>query len=233
MKFDVSYYSSHGGRSENEDSMFINENGNEILAIVADGLGGCKNGREASLKAVNIISSVKLTENEPADILAEAFSTANAELLRESDQLTTAAALYIRGDAACAAHVGDSRIYQFRDRQIISQSLDHSVSQMAVFAGEITKEQIRGHCDRSKLVRVLGRSDNVSPDISALTVLPGDAFLLCSDGFWELITENEMIAARTDTKTAAEWLTKMRKIIENKIHDNSDNNTAIVIMAIS
>ena len=231
MKFDISYFSSNGGRCENEDSLCIKEYYNGLLAIVADGLGGCQNGKEASLTAVNVISSTAENHwNEP-DILMRSITAANSELRQLDDQLTTVAALNINGSSVCAAHIGDSRIYQFRGQEIIYQSMDHSVSQMAVLSGEITPDQIRGHIDRNKLIRALGMSDQVAPYIKELSLYSGDSFLICSDGFWELITEEEMVSALSVAQTANDWLGEMRKAIDNKFTSNTDNSSAIVIIS--
>ena len=89
--------------------------------------------------------------------------------------------------------MGDTRIYQFRDDAIIYQSTDHSLAQLGVMAGDLKLEDIRSNKDRNKLFRALG--DRRTPKVAEklLDILPGDRLLLCSDGFWEGIWEEEML----------------------------------------
>ena len=145
---------------------------------------------------------------------------------------TTVAALWIKEDRAIAAHVGDSRIYRFRDGEINFQTLDHSAVQMSVLVGELPPEALRTHPDQNKLFRVLG--DPKSPpkmDMTELTVRPGDAFLLCSDGFWEPVTEADMLRTFSPADSPARWLSAMRQILEEARDPKQDNNTAVCIFA--
>ena len=143
---------------------------------------------------------------------------------------TTIAALWFNNERAIVAHVGDTRIYQFRKSKIVYQSIDHSVSQMAVMVGEITQDELRGHIDRNRLLRALGASEKVKPDVRSLSLLPGDAFLVCTDGFWELILEDEMLEDLENSSIANQWLANMRKRIENRISTKGDNHTAVAII---
>ena len=100
---------------------------------------------------------------------------------------------------------------------------------MAVFSGEITAEEIRGFPGRSRLLRALGADGRVAVDSCQLDIQPGDRFLLCSDGFWELITEEEMLRACTGS-TAEQWLRAMRQILTGRYTGGSDNNSAAAIV---
>ena len=92
-------------------------------------------------------------------------------------------------------HVGDSRLYYFKNGRIVKRTLDHSVPQMLVAAGEIDEKEIRHHPDRNRLVRVMGMEwDEPKYQVSEpMPEEPGQAFLLCSDGFWENIEEEQII----------------------------------------
>ena len=120
--------------------------------------------------------------------------------------------------------------YQFRQKQIVFQSKDHSVTQMEVLAGDLKLEVIRGNKNRNRLIRALGAKEDVKPDISSLDIEIGDAFLICSDGFWENIWEQEMIDALDPDVTAADWLEKMRNIAEPRMKTKCDNHTAICLI---
>ncbi len=234
MYINYSEYSSIGGRRKNEDMVQIISYPESTIALVADGLGGHGDGDVASRMAVNVITEC-IRDGAASRILMEkAISKANDRILEYhasgSDMKTTITAIWFNDGQACVAHVGDSRIYQFRNGEIIFQSVDHSVSQMAVMMGEITTDQIRYHCDRNRLTRALGSRVDVKVDTCMLDVRPGDAFLLCSDGFWELVWENEMLADLRAASSAEQWLGAMRRRVDSRLRSDSDNNTAAAIM---
>ena len=165
--------------------------------------------------------------------LNEAVQQANSAILVDKnlgDMASTVAVLWMNGETACVSHIGDSRIYHIRDGEILYQSKDHSVSQMAVMMGEITQSEIRGHKDRNRLVRALGAAQSVKPDTATFDVMTGDAFLLCTDGFWELILEEDVLSYLNSSRSAAEWLSKMRRHIERFQTADCDNSTAAAII---
>ena len=107
---------------------------------------------------------------------------------------TTVVMLCVSGNNAYWTHVGDSRLYFFRKGKLVLHTKDHSIPQMLVAAGEIKEKNIRRHPDRNKLLRVMG-TDWEEPQYAVsdpIELQEGDAFLLCSDGFWENIVEKQM-----------------------------------------
>lgn len=131
------------------------------------------------------------------------------------------------------AHIGDSRLYHFLDGELIEQTFDHSVSQMAVLRGEISQEEIRGHVDRNRLLRAIGREDTIKIDCSDIVDMEGEdhAFLLCTDGFWEYVTEDEMEKDLRKSRSPGEWLDRMLKRLDKRTRKkNNDNNSAVAIM---
>ncbi|MGN1367595.1 MAG: PP2C family protein-serine/threonine phosphatase [Aristaeellaceae bacterium] len=234
MHINYSEYSSIGGRSRNEDMVQITSYPESTVALVADGLGGHGDGDIASRLAVHVISQSLCDGAASRTLMERAIRNANERILMRhemgSDMKTTIAVLWFNEDHVCAAHVGDTRIYQFRNRRIVYQSVDHSVSQIAVTLGEITAEEIRFHQDRNRLTRALGSRADVRIDIDMLDVQAGDAFLLCSDGFWELVWEREMLEDLSGTSNAEQWLTAMRRRVESRMASDSDNSTAAVFM---
>lgn len=233
MDISVSYYSSEGDRAINEDAVYICEHENKLLAMVADGLGGMTHGDRAAKLAVSTISSRAAMEELSAQNLAAAVEQANSEIIRQqngSTMCSTIAVLWLDPYRACASHVGDTRIYQFRRGGIVYQSKDHSVSQMAVMMGEITPAEIRGHKDRNRLIRALGGSHTVKPETYTLDLKDGDAFLLCSDGFWELIEEHSMLEYLAISSDAGEWLDRMKRHVEKMQTGDSDNNSAVAVI---
>ena len=142
---------------------------------------------------------------------------------------STVAVLWMNSSGALAANVGDTRIYQFRDGRIEYQSRDHTLLQLEVISGEIDQSSVRKNPERNCLLRALGANEEVKADIVKISVLPGDAFLLCSDGFWDNIVEEEMIDALADSSMATDWLKRMRRIANSRMSENADNHTAIAI----
>ena len=131
MKISASYYSEIGGRDKNEDAVSMLECGSTVLALVADGLGGHSGGEVASKAAVKTINSELMNQRISVVSFRNAVEKANLEILKEkfsTGMKSTIAGLWFDEQAALAANVGDTRIYQFRDGGILYQSRDHSVA---------------------------------------------------------------------------------------------------------
>ncbi len=238
---DYSYLTLNGSYQINEDSVgFVNKENRQCF-ILADGLGGHGEGDVASRTAVafaqNYFSTCAAINEK---VIADCFSGIHDKLL--SMQIsehtirgikTTLVVLIIENDVAYWAHVGDSRLYRFSRFAIKEQTKDHSVPQMMVVMGEITPEQIRGNPDRNKLLRALGmegEAPRVEIHYPGIPVKKGDGFLLCSDGFWELLLEKDMKKSYIFSSTSSDWLEKMKTIVEkNGKNKKMDNYSAIAI----
>ena len=230
MKISVSYYTAAGKCDKNEDAVKIIRTENGVLALLADGLGGMMNGGAASELALDeIVSCIDLnafSEEEITRAVRRANSAVREQRKNGVEMCTTVAALWIDDGKAIACHVGDSRIYQIRSGSLKYQSIDHSVSQLAVLMGEIKPSEIRGHIDRNKLIHAVGADDDIKLSIKILNVKEDDAFLLCSDGFWEKIVEEDMIKFRGSYLKPSEWLSDMQNYIADKV---DDNNSAVAV----
>lgn len=227
------FFSDKGTRDENEDSVLLTEEKNRIAAVVADGLGGQGGGRQASQIAVNRLCSFLPAEDYGKE-LHERFNAANTEILEGQKpgmkMMSTAVALFIEGDSAVWAHIGDSRLYHFIDGRLVFQTFDHSVSQMAVFRNAITQEQIRFHEDRNRVLRALGGDDDAREETGSGKLGAGfHAFLLCTDGFWEYVLETEMEQALSESATPEEWIVKMCNLLQQKNSPEHDNFTAAAV----
>ena len=233
MDISVSYYSAVGARKNNEDAVSIQDSQNGLLAVVADGLGGHVNGEVASNTAVATVNHCLQNKAPQEEALLEAIEEASNRIYRQQEgqdmMKTTIAALWVGDHMALAANVGDSRIYQFRDGRIVYQSLDHSVAQMAVLVGEQTADSIRTNPDRNKLIRTLGNAAAPKVDCEILSVRTGDRLLICSDGFWEPVEEQDMLQTCQHAATAKDWLEQMRQILVAKNDPNQDNHTAVAL----
>lgn len=226
-------YSSVGGRENNEDAHIEVDQGNRYLYVVADGLGGHDCGEVASNIAVNEIK--RQFESEQYFDLEKAIISANEMILNKQQETglkmrTTVVAAYVNNDVTVFANVGDSRVYAFDESSIIFQSLDHSASQMAVKIGKINQSEIRNHSDRNVLTRALGASDSLKVDVNKVNSSDYQRLLLCTDGFWEYVLEEEMIETLLTSKFPDAWLFKMREKHTQRIPKNNDNNTAIAVI---
>ena len=229
-------YTNQGGREVNEDCCCLIIQNQRLCAAVADGLGGHGGGDVASSTAVDVVCEewrrVQTVEREH---LSSWFSEANAAIYaKHQDGLqmkTTLAVMICEETKVQLAHVGDTRIYHFIDGRMQSMTFDHSVSQLAVLAGEITQEQIRNHADRNRLIRSLGKKDEVEVELSeSIDVSDGrHAFLLCTDGFWEYVLEEEMERLLCKAKHPDEWLDEMVKLLKKKASKGNDNYTAVAV----
>lgn len=237
-----------GNRECNEDAAAIYNGENNWAVIVADGLGGHGKGEVASNIATNVMKELftKATnEFEWSEFWKQYFPLCESRLVesqRETGQVsgikTTVVAAGItpsedgRKMVVHPAHVGDSRLYFFHRNKIRFQTLDHSVPQMLVFAGEIKPKEIRNHPDRNRLMKAMGQNTEsvYYEEHDALIAVKGDALLLCSDGFWELITEKEMEKCLKKAKSAQEWAEAMEKIVvQSGQGRDMDNYTVITV----
>ena len=227
-------YTDVGGRPENEDSTRQARMGEDRLClVVADGLGGHGGGAQASAAAADTICR---------EWGGDAGSEALKRLVRMGHEAVTAiqtpqcamkstvVALEIDGSRAAWAHVGDSRLYHFMDGKLIFQTKDHSASQIAVYMGEITVDQIRFHEDRNRVLRALGQDGTPAVEAMEAELPPGKhAFLLCSDGFWEYVLEDEMAADLAAAADPPDWLSRMRSRLTARAPGDNDNNTAAAV----
>ena len=233
MDFEVSKYSHIGRREQNEDYAAILQIGSRLIVVVADGLGGLSFGEVASRKAVESIikelSDKSVNEDDLLDAIESASDIIYAVQMPGKPMSTTASILWVDETEAWAGHVGDTRIYQIRDGKILYQSIDHSVAQMNVLVGKLAPDQIRRSKDRNRLIRVLGEADAPMTDTEPLDIQIGDCFLLCTDGFWEPVSEDAMLETLASANSPRDWLSRMRKIVENANDPAQDNNTAVCV----
>ena len=186
-------------RKENQDSFgkfpVDSDDRNQskgLLFIVADGMGGHVGGKDASQSAVEIISQeyYSFSSEIISNCLTYAFKTANFRIHQSSrDEIqshrkgTTCSALVIEKHLAYIAHVGDSRIYRINDDKIEQLTNDHTQVEEMLKKGILSEEEAKNHPSKSILVRALGIESEVEVDtIENIEIIPGDNFVLCSDG---------------------------------------------------
>ena len=233
-------FTDRGGREVNEDSARVFEKDGKKCLVLCDGLGGHGKGEVASALVVEAVGQIfNSAQKIDEDFLRSAFQLSQEALIDEqirqdakTDMKTTAVAMYIDGNKVQWGHVGDSRLYAFAKNKVKLRTLDHSVPQMLVFAREIKEKQIRNHPYRNRLLRVMGIEwEKPMYELAEQTQLEKyQAFLLCSDGFWELIDEKQMCKLLKNSSTVEEWMQAMVEVIkQNGIGKNMDNYTAIAL----
>ena len=242
--FDYSVSTDKGGRKVNEDSAAaVQRKDGLYLFVAADGLGGHGKGDIASSFVTDsICKSFLETKNIDENFIENAIEKAQRGLVEKKKKmknnmsmLTTAAVLVADDTHFQFGYIGDSRVYYFRQGKAFIRSKDHSVPQLLVESGEITEEEIRNHPDRNKILKVLGIEGN-SFDYTISDVMEykkGDAFLLCTDGFWENVVENQMEYSLNTFESAGDWQKNMCKTVSEKKNDkNLDNYTSIAIKTV-
>ena len=236
MLIELASCTHRGGRDYNEDSVRCLECDDVCVVAVTDGLGGHGSGHIASSIAAEYLTNTFFADPKlDPEYIKHLFDEANTKVLDEQTDeqkmKTTGVALFIKDNTAVWGHVGDSRLYHFLDGQLADQTLDHSISQMAVFSGEITADEIRTHEDRNKVYRALGGKDRVKTDISTPQSLKSGShvFLLCTDGLWEYVLETEMEQDLAENDTPQGWLQAMEKRISERVPEDNDNYTAAAV----
>lgn len=229
-------YTNKGGRPNNEDSIRGGlENGRGVF-VLADGLGGHSLGEVASsIAAETVLDGCFAASQLDGRTMEEQLKEANHQVLKgqelpgQEDMKTTAVALAIEGDMAYWAHVGDSRLYHFSGGELAGVTRDHSVTYMKYLGGEISYMDVYHDDDRASLLRVLGRA-SCQPEAGEAEVIPGDAFLLCSDGFWEFVYNEEMQADLLKAETPAQWVRLMLLRHIRRTPPGNDNFSAIAVL---
>ena len=239
MRFITATMSKTGGRKQNQDYCCYSIKDQASCWVLADGLGGHRGGEIASkLASDKILESFEVNPEISSSALTKYLETAQAAVIKRQKEepmffsmRTTIVVLIADLQSAMWAHIGDSRLYHFRSGRIIFQTKDHSVPQAMADAGDIAPEEIRLHEDRNRLLRALGKEGDLRPVIKEepVPLQNGDAFLLCTDGFWEYVTETEMEVDIARSNNPDEWLEKMELRIQERAKEGHDNYSAIAV----
>ncbi len=227
---------SHVGkiRANNQDSGYAGR----YLFLVADGMGGHAGGDVASAIATKRIIETDRQYASPHDAefaLKSALLAANsllAETVFEHSELTgmgtTVSGILRVDDKVAIAHIGDSRIYLFRDGILEQVSSDHTFVQRLVDSGRITAEEAAVHPRRSVLMRVLGDVD-ASPEIDTAVreTRPGDRWLLCSDGLSSYVSEEKILGILASVPSAKE---AADRLVKESLDQGAPDNVTVVLV---
>lgn len=175
------------------------------LAIIADGMGGAEGGEIASRLAVDAVRSTYLTQSEgdPLSSLIDGFRAAHEAILdfvgrrpELQGMGTTCTAVALADGHAHFVHVGDSRLYLIRDSSLRLLTEDHTAIKRLIDQGVIKPEDAATHPQRHVLTAALGASKEVNADFSpsGIPLHTGDTFVLCTDGLWGLVSDEEIFS---------------------------------------
>ena len=235
-----SYFSENGGREVNEDSVSVARRAGKCCFTLCDGLGGHGSGNVASSTVTETFKKLfEESELSSEEFFKLAYKLANDKVIQLQKtnksgimMKTTVVSLCLSADECMWSHLGDSRLYCFEKNSVKTRTLDHSVPQMLVQSKDIKEKEIRFHPDRNKILRAIG-ADEETPRYKlsdSVNTKECQAFLLCSDGFWELINEKRMCQCLRKSQSPKEWLKRMRNIVLKKGQNkNMDNFSAIAI----
>jgi len=241
MRLEISVLSKPGGRPMNEDAYGFWAGAGVCFCVLCDGAGGQGGGDVASKLAVS--TTLAWFQDSPectGAAIEAALGSANRAIMQQqgtesrlANMRATAVVLAVDATHRNAAwgHLGDSRLYCFRHRRLIAQTKDHSVVQNMVDAGYLKAEDLRSADRRSALFAALGQEENFEPAIApaAFALADGDAFLLCTDGFWEYIEETAMERALNEAASAEQWLRAMEVQVVERGGKAQDNYSALAI----
>lgn len=233
----IGYY-----RDNNEDRMLVDEG--RQLYIVADGMGGQAAGEQASQLAVDLVSEKLLalgTEvtapDEVRRAVADAVVATNSAILAQGvadpslqNMGTTIVVAILRGEQLYVAHLGDSRAYLVRDKELDSLTIDHNLAQALYEAKTISREELKTHRFRHVLWKYLGSKDaGEGPDIREVSIRPGDRVLLATDGLTGVVEDGailERILGSPEPQQCAEDL------VQFALDKGSKDNVTCVVLNI-
>jgi len=231
-------YISRGDRVINEDYLALGSDANGFYYALADGMGGEREDMPSKVACRIALNHMYGIENDSMNsVFTDIYRDSNKSILDRKNQEhygdmsgTTLNLTYIGTDKIYWSHIGNSRTYYFKNYKLENRTLDHSISQFLLSAGIIKDADLRNHSQRNKLLKALGYPGNEMGIESEreLPITGCDQLLMCSDGFWELITDEEMQSSLEKSDNPNEWLNNMLKLIDGK-RRSKDNLSAIAI----
>ncbi len=226
-------------RSENQDAYGIAHSEKVSLFFVADGMGGARGGATASSIAVRVIPDRAFVDGGmiTEESLKDSIELCNSVIFtksREEEDLsgmgTTVVAAAFIDTRVIFAHVGDSRIYHWRDGQLTQVTRDHTLVQELVDSGAIQEEEAENHPIAHMLTRSLGPTEKVEVEVSVLDggAQVGDQFLLCSDGLYNLVSAEEICASLNDEEPDA----AVKTLVDLALERGGTDNVTVEILEI-
>ncbi|MDD6043922.1 MAG: Stp1/IreP family PP2C-type Ser/Thr phosphatase [Eubacteriaceae bacterium] len=227
-------------RSNNEDACFVMKK--DRFFVVADGVGGNNSGEIASRTAVSEIT--KFFQEQPLKKKADAedirkyfelcMARANLAVLQKSQKIpknkgmaTTVVTAYIDKNCAHITNIGDSRAYLLRNGKLNQITEDHTYVNTLLKAGIISEEEALNHENRNMITRAIGADSMVDVDVFDVTIQAGDMILLCTDGLYGEVPEQEIISIMESEETTNDICNSL--VDSANLHGGRDNITMVVL----
>jgi PPM family protein phosphatase len=240
MKFTIYQNSRQGPRQYNQDRLAYSYSKDALLLVLADGMGGHRNGEIAAQLAVKTLTDAfqRLAMpalSSPAKFLIDHIqqvhdmieNVTQTEDLIESPRTTIVTAIIQRGYLYCA-HVGDSRLYHFRGGHLLFRTEDHSVVQSLYNKGMISKEEMATHPYKNKIYNCLGGENPPQIDLADRhELLEGDTVILCTDGVWGVISDQQIKEIIQQNANITEATTQLMDSAEFASDERGDNMSVI------
>ena len=229
-------------RENNEDAYLLEQKGRYVIATVADGIGGYDGGEVASYLACKCISDYLWNtpeKNFGADVLKQAVIYANNAVVSQQQNprlcnmgcALTAVLFDMEQHLACMCHVGDTRLYKYKDGMLEKLSKDHSLVGLQEDAGLLSEKDAMSHPQRNIITRFIGNSRldwNTNYMMDLIFPIETDTqYLICSDGLYDMIASNEIteiLLQEVSLQQKVETLINRANLAGGK-----DNITAIIL----
>ncbi len=229
-----------GRRLRNEDSLYLPNDGcGAALIAVADGMGGHAAGERASRLAVEGLSAAlcadtgAYAQGDPMQRIQSAIRQVNREIFQHSHTEegcrgmgTTLTLALLFPDQYIAANIGDSRLYYFDGWSITQVTHDHSLVAILVASGEITPAEAHVHPQRNIITRALGTADYEEADFFQRRWAEGDVLLLCSDGLYGSISDEEMEEVLRSDESLQE---RCDELVRRALDSGATDNVTVVL----
>ena len=220
-------------REINEDSILSSPEAQ--LWAVADGMGGYEAGNVASDMIVKTLASItaKSLLHEIIDCVEDSLIDVNHRIREYADiELegrtfgSTVVTLIIKGHAGVCLWAGDSRLYRYRNDQLEQLSRDHSQVEELLSQGAISAEEAESHPDSNIITRAIGANTDICIDIDVFRTRPGDTFLLCSDGLYNMLSKDEIasIIAKLPINEAVD------RLIQKALDKGANDNVSVILV---
>ena len=241
MKYQLASYSIAGGRATNQDRIVCAERDNAVLLVLADGLGGHAGGAiaaeiltQTAQYAFEAVRQPLITK--PSAFLALTIMQAHKAILAQGQMRTppitprtTCVLCLVQNGYAYWAHVGDSRLYHFRNGQVLSRTLDHTVTEQLHLGGLLSEEEMKRHPEKARLLKAVGGPNTPAVSLGAETALQrDDVLLLCTDGLWEAMEASALYSFLT-APSLDEGVEEMLISAEKRMKERADNLSAICL----
>ena len=221
-----------GDREEQQDraAIFHSEDREARLLVVADGMGGHKDGAAAAQTVIDIASSRfnQSTIDDPRQFLENICLDAHDAILTLSENRTSAPGstcviAYLTDSQVYCVHVGDSRLYQFHSGKLIHKTSDHSIAQLMKEHESDLKDEARQSAPQNQLYMCLGGNNELSPEFYTSKVSAGDFFLLCSDGLWDQVDVKQLFTGPDGTAVDQDYAGQLVELASQQGQGKSDN----------